>query len=228
MIEEDIYDGGGLEASLDGDEAEALEALYKGDPAQSFGGELDGSMEFKNHDSALMGSFDAMDSPSKEMQLPPMREDTGGKPSDVKDVLANVEMFLLPAQDLQHSWYRGITMSSLTHPEKVSLSPDSRLKDILLQVAIADHIRIFQTMYRDNHDECLLFPDLRSDGTEGEEAAPALKNTIKPVSRLETKALQRKLVEGRIRANALCRLCYGEDSLEMLKGVIDLASAYAL
>ena len=74
MLDGDMY-GGGLEASLDGDEAEAMEALYMGDPAQSFGGnELDGSMEFK-HDSALMGSLDGMDSPSKEMQLPPMRED---------------------------------------------------------------------------------------------------------------------------------------------------------
>ncbi len=227
MLDNDMY-GGGLEASLDADEAGALEALYEGDPAQSFGGgELDGSMEFK-HDIALMGSFDAMDSPSKEMQLPPMREDAGGKPSDVKDILANVERFLLPEQDRKHSWYRGIATSSSTNPDKVSLSPDSRLKEILLQVAIADHIRIFQTMYRDNYDECLLFSDLRCDGSEEGEELSDLKNTLKPVPRLETKALQKKLVEGRIRANALCRLCYGEDSLEMLRGVIDLASAYAL
>ena len=137
----------------------------------------------------------------------------------MKDVLANVEKFLLPEQDPKHSWYRGIAMSSSTNPEKVSLSPNSRLKEILLQVAIADHIRIFQTMYRDNHDECLLFSDMRLDGTEGETAS-GQNSTLKPVPRLDTKVLQKKLVEGRIRANALCRLCYGEDSLEVLKGLL--------
>ena len=226
--------GTGLEASIDGDDG--LEDLYKGDPAQSFGGDLEGSLEFKHQDNDLMGSFDAGDSPSREMHLPPIRDDAGAlgdgnkqKPTDVKEVLANVETFLLPAQDMQQSWYRGIVMSSLIHPEKASLSPDSRLKEILLQVAIADHIRIFQTMYRDDHDECLLFSDLRSDGDSDALAKEdGCNNTLKPVQRLENKALQKKIVEGRIRANALCRLCYGDDSLEMLKGVIDLASAYAL
>ena len=36
-----------------------------------------------------------------------------------------------------------------------------------------------------------------------------------------------KIIEGRIRIGALCRLCFGDDSLESLKSSIDLASAYA-
>jgi hypothetical protein len=82
-------------------------------------------------------------------------------------------------------------------------------------------------MYRDNNDEQLLFSELRENGDD-DDMPPSMTNTIKPAPRLEIKALQSKIVEGRVRANALCRLCYGEESLEMLKGTIDLASAYAL
>ena len=191
-----------------------------GDPAQSFGSnELDGSMEFK-HDSALMGSLDGMDSRPRKCNYP-LCVKIYRRKSNVKDVLANVEKFLLPNKTPST---RGIVEPYVfvNESEKVSLVL-TLASEILLQVAIADHIRIFQTMYRDNHDECLLFSNAigRAEETYLDRIALSTSPRLKQV-------LQKKLVEGRIRANALCRLCYGEDSLEVLKGVIDLASAYAL
>jgi hypothetical protein len=243
MEGDDFNMGAGLECSIEGDDG--LEDLYKGDPVQSFGGDFEGSMDF-NHELPIE-SLDP-ESPMGPMNLPPVEDDpqtggtagTGGmnaaQPPDMKVVLGRVENFILPAQDKRAAWYRGITMPSNAHgngadPLKSSLSPDTRFRDVLLQVAIADHIRIFQTMYRDNNDELMLFSELR--GGDDDEDDPTggfgtMSNTIKKVPTLEIKALQTKIIEGRVRANALCRLCHGEESLEMLKGVIDLASAYAL
>lgn len=47
-------------------------------------------------------------------------------------------------------------------------------------------------------------------------------------NKLPTKVLMEKLSEGRSRVVALCRLCYGDDSVESLRASVDLASSYAL
>ena len=149
-------------------------------------------------------------------------------PPDTRTVLANVEGFLLPQSNKLCPWWRGGAGPG------VSLRPDGRLMDVLYQVALADQIRTFQALYRDNHDEHRLFQDLRDRGaTEHAKAASAAgaetdAAQAKPSPALPTKTLMSKIIEGRIRTGALCRLCYGENSLEVLRATVDLASAYAM
>lgn len=138
---------------------------------------------------------------------------------DTSKVLGHVETFLLPMIDFYNRWsskkqiHRDIYSSILQDFEVPGLCPLARLDDILYQVALADHIRTMQTMYRDAHDEHRLVSDLRADH---------------PNTALPTKQLMIKITEGRVRSQALCRLCYGEESVEMLRATVDLAAAYAL
>ena len=119
--------------------------------------------------------------------------------------------------------------------------------DVLYQVALADHIRSFQVMYRDAHDEQCLFSELRGDDDEGQATTTTTSGSgsgkggkcndgkeageedkKRPPTKLPTYALATKIMEGRIRASALCRLCYGDNSLEMLRSISDLAASYAV
>jgi len=130
---------------------------------------------------------------------------------DSKFILARVEEFLLPV--VTSSSFSTKAASTARAFDVHGLSPHARLQDVLYQVALADHIRTMQTMYRDSHDEHRLVSELRT-----EHAGVALP----------TKKLMTKITEGRVRAMALCRLCFGNDSVEMLRATIDLASSYAL
>jgi len=85
------------------------------------------------------------------------------------------------------------------------------LNNLLQEIVIADHIRTLQTIYRDNQDELNLGGEYREQQTK-----------------LTTKHLMDKIIEGRSRTIALCRLSYGDDSIETIKAEIDLSSAYAL
>jgi len=162
-----------------------------------------------------------------------LQSDYQNAPPDTRKVLANVEGFLLPPSNHQCTWWRG------GGGPGVPLRPDGRLMDVLYQVALADQIRTFQALYRDNHDEHRLYQDLRERGVgPSTPAAPsaagaatdgqtqAAKAKLTPA--LPTKALMSKIIEGRIRAGALCRLCYGDTSLEVLRATVDLAAAYAM
>jgi len=109
--------------------------------------------------------------------------------------------------------------------------------DVLYQVALADQIRTFQALYRDNHDEHRLYRDLRERGAGAPRPAHAAHahahahahaTKAKQTPALPTKALMSKIIEGRIRAGALCRLCFGENSIEGLRATVDLAAAYAM
>ena len=130
----DAMIGGGLDQSFEGDDG--FEALYKGDPVASFGGDLEGSMEFKHE--LPVDSLDP-ESPMGAMNLPPANDSDlpqtapgGGNeeaPPDMKDVLRRVEDFLLPIKDKVAPWYRGISMPSSTNPEKASLSPETRFRE---------------------------------------------------------------------------------------------------
>ena len=125
----------------------------------------------------------------------------------MEKVLNHIELFLLPTAD-----DRYIPISRRKRKDD-SGAPHARLDHILYQVALADHIRMMQIMYRDSEDEQGLAPELREGDT-----------TVK----LPTRHLMEKLVEGRSRVVALCRTCYGDDSFESLRASVDLASAYAL
>ena len=140
---------------------------------------------------------------------------------DTSLILGRVEDYLLPQVDFYNHWTSGRRQrqreangpAAASHFEVSGLCPLTRLDDILYQVALADHIRTMQTMYRDAHDEHRLVADLRSDH---------------PHTTLPTKQLLTKITEGRARIQALCRLCHGDESVEMLRATVDLASAYAL
>jgi hypothetical protein len=108
-------------------------------------------------------------------------------------VLFNIETFLLPSLDGRYA------SSNTRKQENFSSSPLMRLDQILDQVALADHIRTMQIMYRDSEDELNLAGELRA--SQGAHDAP--------VKRLPTKHLMEKLSEGRARVVALCRLCHG-------------------
>lgn len=125
----------------------------------------------------------------------------------MEQVLFRIEQFLLPDADDRY------LPVNIRKRKDTSSCPSARLDQILYQVALADHIRMIQIMYRDSEDELCLVPELREGDT-----------SIK----LPTKHLMDKLTEGRSRAVALCRCCYGNDSLEGLRASVDLASSYAL
>ena len=93
----------------------------------------------------------------------------------------------------------------------VNIHPTIRLNNLLQEIVIADHIRTLQTIYRDNQDELNLGGEYRNQKIK-----------------LTTKHLMDKIIEGRSRIIALCRLSYGDDSIETLKSEIDLSNAYAL
>lgn len=125
--------------------------------------------------------------------------------------LSRIELFLLPNPDQVTLDDAGAI--KLPYEETTSTTPAKRLDQILFQVSLADYIRTIQTMYRDSYDEQKLASQLRADAAN--------------VS-LPTKHLVSKIVEGRSRAVALLKMGYGETSVALLKGCIDLASSYAL
>jgi len=167
----------------------------------------------------------APSSPAPNQGGPPM---PAQQQIDTSKILGQVEAFLLPQMDFYSRWsaakqrVRQVILSSSSSSSSSSLQDDldvtglcpiARLDDILYQVALADHIRTMQTMYRDPHDEHRLIGDLRTDH---------------PHTTLPSKQLILKIIEGRVRCQALCRLTYGQGSVEMLRATVDLASAYAL
>lgn len=118
-------------------------------------------------------------------------------------IIASVEKFLLPCIDpLFSSLYTVIA-----HKD-----PKARLDAMLAQLAVADGIRHVQSLFRDTEDELKLMKELRSD----------------PAMPLSTMSLVTTISEGRARAIALSRLVYGEETIEMLKAVADLATIYSV
>ena len=123
------------------------------------------------------------------------------------NLLVEIERFYLPSQDVRY-------LPPSQRPQRdQDISPDARLDHVLYQISLSEHLRTMQIMYRDSEDEQRLVLELR----EGD------SNTALP-----TKDLMEKLLEGRCRVVALCRMCRGEDSVESLRALVDVASAYAL
>ena len=82
----------------------------------------------------------------------------------------------------------------------VNVHPTTRLNNLLQEIVIADHIRTLQTIFRDNQDELNLGGEYRDQSRK-----------------LTTKHLMDKIVEGRSRIISLCRLSFGDESIETLK-----------
>jgi tetratricopeptide (TPR) repeat protein len=158
------------------------------------------------------------------------------------DLLACVEAFILPSscsrwQQDAHHIHSGATESNspsqsptdrLSSPPSAAdggslvswldsldlkLTPRQRLEHTCLQVCLADHIKTMQTMYRDPDDDLQVCLTMRSGGLPG--------------IKLPAKLLQERILEGQIRIVALCRLCYGDNSLEYIRAKNDLISSFA-
>ena len=124
-----------------------------------------------------------------------------------ESILFLIEQFLLPAADDHY------LPANMKKRRNVCTSPTVRLDHILYQVALADHIRMTQIMYRDSEDDLCLAPEIR----------------VGDISiKLPTKHLIQKITEGRSRILALSRCCYEENSYETLRALVDLTSSYAL
>ena len=117
-----------------------------------------------------------------------------------------VESQLLPGLDERYLIKRNKI-------EQNEVESFNRFTHLLSQVAIAEHIRTTQTLYRDPDDELRLVPELRGDN---------------PSVQRSTKTLIKKITEGRTRICSLCRIIYGDKSLEFLRAKLDLANCYAL
>lgn len=124
----------------------------------------------------------------------------------IQKTLARIESFLLPPS--------AAHLGPSRDPQKdFPSTPTDRLDQILYQLAVAEHVRVMQTIYRDSFDEYSIATELRGAGSK---------------DKLPTKALLQKLLEGRTRAMTLVKLCCGPQSIAMVKAFIDLANAYAL
>eukprot|EP01041_Mallomonas_annulata_P007315 gene7315-14913_t len=123
----------------------------------------------------------------------------------MKKIMAHVEHFLLPSQDERYWAVREKDFDTINYPR-------NRLENILFDLTLADHIRLMQSLYRDNEDDQKLESELRIGN-----------DTIK----LPTKVLMERITEGRARVLALSRLCFTDDSIEVLRAVVDLANSYA-
>jgi hypothetical protein len=134
------------------------------------------------------------------------------------NILAEVEKFLLPSSDdqIQSNEMHKIIMNPSS---SFGQSPINRLEQILYDIASCDHIRTLQTIYRDNHDEQNLSSTIFSKERDLEKEEG---------KKFTTKNLIKRIIEGRSRVVALSRICYGDDSIEMLRAIIDLGNAYAI
>jgi hypothetical protein len=120
-------------------------------------------------------------------------------------VLPKVEDFLLPGKIIQET----------ENSDDTTTLPTTRLDEMLLELSIGEHLRMCQYLYRDNEDECQVSPEVRQLSKDG-------------MIRITSKQLTESLIEGRSRVVALCRLCYGDESMEYLRAIVDLASVYAM
>jgi hypothetical protein len=119
------------------------------------------------------------------------------------DIISSIERSLLPGM---HAKFSTLSVAI------AGAEPQERLDGILNQLAVAESIRNLQVLYRDTNDDLQLLAELRPKDTQ------LLKNQF----------LATKVTKGRIKALALCRIVYGDQSLEYLKALTDLASTYAV
>ena len=119
----------------------------------------------------------------------------------------SIERFLLPR----------VEVSAKSRGMMKTVAPTHRLDDMCLKIAISDHIRTLQTIYRDPSDEMCLGKDMR-----------LLYNELNDGTKLITKKLTTKIVDGRCKISALTRICHGDESIQMLRSSLDLANSYAL
>jgi tetratricopeptide (TPR) repeat protein len=152
---------------------------------------------------SLLAFIEVQNIAPDEQPLAAEPESGSAAPAGVGDILQNVEQFLLPAN------------FSIVPQLSATSNPRQKLETLLVDAAVRDHTRTMQTMYRDDEDELFLGKELR--GASGSNS-----------ERMPTKALLEQISADRMRALALCRLCYGDSSLEMVRAELDIAAGWAL
>ena len=131
--------------------------------------------------------------------------------ADNLSLLLELERWVLPPTDERLL----LPIQRRRKPSNLDDRPMDRLNEVLYRLQLCDHLRILQSLYGDSEDEQRLIAEFR----ENREDDKVL---------MSTKVLQDKLLEGRCRVMALCRMCYGEESLECVRALVDLAGANAL
>lgn len=132
---------------------------------------------------------------------------------DVQLMLSKVEAFLLPKSPM-------IVSSVGADGIDMGTPPAMRLMSLLHEMSIGEHIRALQFLYRDGEDDLKLAMDIRNSGRNS--------SVDEVAGRITSKKLMESITEGRCRAIALSRICYGSDSIESLKALVDLSNIYAV
>lgn len=135
--------------------------------------------------------------------------------NSIDKALARVESDLLPSIDKKNLQGVHIPLSTISSNLGIDYDENShrRIDDLMYQIALADHIRAMQTMYRDSNDDQCLAIELRQNDLD---------------TKLPIKHILTKITEGRCRAIPLVKLLYGKESVEMIRTLLDLSAAYAL
>lgn len=181
-------------------------------------------------------TFDQCDfNPTVIQHFPPKVSDTiaaipAFKPKqaatvDVQVMLAKVEAFLLPKTPTSTF---GVGADGVDE----GTPPYARLMNLLHELSIGEHIRALQFLYRDGEDDLKLAMNIRncvcSSISSNDRDNNGTAAATSAVGRITSKKLMRSIAEGRCRAVALCRICYGSDSIESLKALVDLSNIYAV
>lgn len=141
---------------------------------------------------------------------------------DVQVMLSNVEAFLLPKTPPLST---GLSADGID----MGIPPSSRLMHLLHEMSIGEHIRALQFLYRDGEDDLKLAMDIRNSGRQSPTGGGAAESEASAAAgRITSKKLMESITEGRCRAVALSRICYGSESIESLKALVDLSNIYAV
>jgi hypothetical protein len=125
--------------------------------------------------------------------------------ADETNLLAQVEAVLLP---------KIVRDDGQANDKKeFSSTPTRRFLDFCNELAIGEHIRAMQTIYRDAFDEQRLFEELRGFQSGFQQ--------------IPTKALMERIIEGRVRMLALAKLSFRPDSEVLYRTRLDLGASYA-
>lgn len=127
-----------------------------------------------------------------------------------EDLLTLVESVLLPKNLLHHNVPEN---EELEKKNDFQSTPHKRFLDLVYELAVADHVRAMQAIYRDSYDEQYLYQEIRSEN--------------RSLGQFRTKELMERIIVGRSRLIALARLCYGNHHLTTFRSRLDLSVSYA-
>ena len=159
--------------------------------------------------------------PTEIAEIPAFKPKQQQPKLDVQVMLAKVEDFLLPKAQIKPK--NGLTRNGINE----GTPPHDRLMHLLHEMSVGEHIRSLQFLYRDGEDDLKLAMEIRNSGVK-ESPLEQDDDSVAGAGRITSKKLMESITEGRCRAIALTRICYGSDSIESLKSLVDLSNIYAV